>query len=215
MTSHALPARVARLMAPTVPVLTIAGTAVALVGLLAALLPGDRIPLLPVHLTALALAASAAYLVDDGSQQVTDVVPQSLLRRRLVVALPGSAVIAAAWTAVAVLLLGQSSALPVAALTWQTAGLGCLALATSALVALLGEAEPGNLVASTSTVVLMGILVIQPIRGHSLLVPGADAPVRAGWWVGVIVVATITFVVASGSLRVRTRARSPGVRSFR
>jgi hypothetical protein len=207
MTSHALPADVARWWAPTVPVLIIAGTAVVLVGLLAALLPADEIPLLPVHLTALALAASAAYLVDDSSREVTEVVPHSLLRRRLVVALPGGAVIAATWAAVALLLDARSAPLPLAALTWQTAGLGCVVLAASAVVALRGEAEPGNLVASTSMVVQMGVLVVQPVRDHTLLVEAPDASARAGWWVAVIVVAALSFVVASAPLSRRPRWR--------
>jgi hypothetical protein len=168
-----------------------------MVGTLSLALRGAEIPLFLVHVVVLILAASSTYLLDDSAVHVTAVVPTLLLRRRLVLLLRGWPVTALSWAAVMILLGWRSPSVPLAALTWELAGVSCLGVAAAAIVSRRGEPEPGNLVASVLGLGFVGVLVCQPLFHVTLLVTDDSRGARSGWWTTVIVVSLTTFVVAS------------------
>ena len=112
-----------RRLRPELPVLATAAAAPAIVGGLSLALRGDEVPLLLVHLAVLVLAAGSAYLLDDSANDVTAVVPTSLLRRRLVILLRGLPFAALSWGAVMILLTWRSPSAPLTALSWEVSGL--------------------------------------------------------------------------------------------
>lgn len=182
---------------PVWSALAAAAVAIALVGGLVTAGVGDDVTPFFLQPVVLVLAAGAAYLFDDDARPVTDVVPRSLLRRRVGIVLPALSVTAAAWGAVAWVVHSRSPSAPLAALTWELAGLTCLILAAAAVVARLGEREPGNLVASGAGLLLVGGLLAQPVLHLRLLATTGDAPVHAGWWAGLVVLSCAATVVAS------------------
>lgn len=175
-----------RRLRPEWPVLATPAAAVALVAALSLALRGSEIPLLLAHLLVLVLASGSAYLLDDPAAQVTAVVPRSLLRRRLAVALPGLLVVAVAWCAVIAFWDWRSPSIPAVALTWELAGLIALGVAAAAVVSRRGEAEPGNLVVSSLGLVFIGVLLVQPMMHLTVLVTSSEDPTRATWWAAVI-----------------------------
>lgn len=186
-----------RRLRPEWPVLASAAAALAIVATLSLALRGAEIPLFLAHLVVLILATSSAYLLDDSAVQVTAVVPTSLLRRRLVLLRRGLPVTALSWGAVMSLLGWRSPSVPLAALTWEVAGVSCLGVAAAAIASRLGDPEPGNLVASVLGLSFVGMLIVE--RTFHLVLLGTDGSgtVRAGWWAAVITVSVIMFVVAS------------------
>jgi len=182
---------------PMLPPVVAAGAATGLLLGLTLVMRGDEVPVFLVQPGVLVLAAGAAYLLDDTAREATDVVPHSLLRRRVGRVLPGLLVLALGWMSVAQVLRWRSPSVPLDTLTWEVVGLSCLALAAAATVARRGEGEPGNMVASAGALVFLGLLIAQPLLHVRLLVTSADGSARSGWWATVIVVALLTFVVAS------------------
>ena len=129
--------------------------------------------------------------------EVTAVVPRPLLQRRLVIVGRGVVMAAVAWVIVALLLQWRSPSVPLAALTWETAGLLWIGIAASAIASRHGESEPGNLVASALGLVVAGVLVAQPLLPFTVLITASDGPVRSAGWATTTCAAVVAFVVAS------------------
>jgi len=145
----------------------------------------------------LVLACGTAYLLDDSARAVTDVAPRSRLRRRAGTVIAGLGLVAAAWAPVVLFLHGRTATTPVAALTWELAGLSCLCVAASAVAGRRGDAEPGNLVAAGVGLLLVGLVVTQPALHLSVLALTGEEPVHAGWWASVVVVSLAIATLAS------------------
>jgi hypothetical protein len=194
------------------PFLASAAAAVATVGTLSLALRGAEIPLFLAHLVVLILAAGSAYLLDDSAVHVTAVVPRSLLRRRLRLLLQGWPVTALSWGAVMTLLGWRSPSVPLAALTWEVAGVSCLSVAAAAVVSRHGEPEPGNLVASILGLGFVGVLICQPMFRVTLLIADGSDPARAGWWTAVIALSVTAFLAASRDGATRSNVAASGHR---
>lgn len=191
------------------PLVTSAGAAIALVSLLAVLLRRPEIPLVFVHLVVLVLASGAAYLLDDSAAQVTAVVPRSLLRRRLAAVARGFVVAVAGWGAVCLVLDRAFVNVPLAALTWEVAGLFWLAVAASAVMSHRDQ-EPGNIVASTLGLLFIGAFISRPLPHFSLLISESGGPVHAEWWALTVVASVVTLVAASSGVTGRLRLPTAG-----
>jgi hypothetical protein len=159
------------------------------------------------HLLQLALAGSAAFLLDDPAAELTGVVPPSLWRRRLPRVAGGCLAIAAAW----IVVLLQAPALPARALSIELVVLAAVALAASASAAQHGDSEPGVLVAPVFVLCGMSVLLAGMVTGVALF-PSAEAPhptLLLGCWVGLGL-----FAVGLALLATRDPAgRSLGARS--
>ena len=183
-------------------------SAVCVAGLLSTLSGDGDVPLFFLHLVIVILVAGAAYLLDDSAKQVTDVVPRSLLQRRLVLMLAGFSVLVAGWGALAAMLQWWAPSAPLEALAWESAGLAWMAVAGSAVLARRGDPEPGNLVASAGALLVAGVLVFQPMLHVNVLIDEPTDPVHDGWWTSLIVAAAITLAACSRERR-SGRRRSP------
>ena len=119
---------------------------------------------LTIRLVQLALAASAAYLLDDAASTLTTVAPRSLWRRRAFPLVIGLGAIAISW-AVVLLSLRRLPEVTLRALTIEIIVLVLVALAASAVLAMRGEPEPGNQVAVVVPLAGVGALVIGGMLG--------------------------------------------------
>lgn len=185
------------LLRPIVPVLVSTTAAIFLVGVLSTIVRGDEIPLFLLQPVVLVLVAGAAYLLDDASKSLTDVVPPSLLRRRSSRILAGFAVLAVGGVVLAGLLQRWAPSAPLPALAWETAGLAFLVVAVSAVTARYGESEPGNLVTSVGALIFIGVLILQPMLHVTWLVSSPEDPAHGGWWAAVMFAAALTFFLSS------------------
>jgi hypothetical protein len=197
------------LLRPIVPTLVSTTAAIFLVGMLSIIVRGDGIPLFLLQPVVLVLAAGAAYLLDDESKSMTDVVPASMLRRRTSRILAGFAVLAAGGTVLAGLLQRWAPSAPLPALAWETAGLAFLAVAASAVTARYGESEPGNLVTSAGALIFIGVLILQPLLHLTWLVSSPDDSAHGGWWAALMFAAALTFLLSSREWS-PSRTRGPG-----
>jgi hypothetical protein len=179
-----------------VPVLVSTTTAILLIGGLS-IIVRDEIPLALLQPVVLTFAAGAAYLLDDASRSLTDVVPTSLLRRRAYHILAASAVLAVGGAVLAGLLQQWAPSAPLPALAWETAGLAFLAVAGSAVIARYGESEPGNLVTSGGALIFLGVLILQPVLHVAWLVSSPEDPAHGGWWSAAMLAAVLTFLLSS------------------
>jgi hypothetical protein len=158
--------------------------AVALVLVASLVQPDSGVSPLVVRIAELALAAAAAYLLDDAAVVLTTVTPVGLRRRRLPRLVWGVVGMVGAWAAVLLLLRWQESQPPVGWATGELVVLSLVALAASALLAGRGEAEPGNVVGPV--VVLLGITTIfaEQVLRTTIFVPwdgSGGAGVRVAW----------------------------------
>lgn len=151
--------------------------------------------LLTVRLIELALAAGAAYLLDDAAARLTDVAPRSLWRRRALSLGTGLTMIAIAWGVVLLHLDGAPAAL-VRSLTLEVVVLVVLALAVSAVLARHGETEPGNFAAGAVPLVGLALLVSGFIVGVDAYLGTGDQAGKLAVWVGVGVLALVLLVRA-------------------
>ena len=135
--------------------------------LLSALTPGAAESPLTVRLAQLALAASAAYLLDDAGATLTRVVPRPLWLRRLFPVVLGLVAVSAAWVVV-VLALPPLDKPVLRALTVEVAVLVLVALAASSVLAAREEPEPGNLVAVALPLAGLGALVLGGMLGFDV-----------------------------------------------
>ncbi len=196
------------LLRPIIPALVSTSVAILLVGVLSTVTRGDEIPLLLLQPVFLVLAAGAAYLLDDESKSMTDVVPASLLRRRTSRVLAGFAVLAVGGAGLTGMLKWWAPSAPLPALAWETAGLAFLAVAACAVTARHGESEPGNLVTSAGALIFVGVLILQPMLHVTCLVRSPEDPAHRGWWAAVMLVAALIFLLSSRE-RSLLRARAP------
>ena len=190
---------------PWPPLIGATAAAAAVVGLATA---RGGVSGLAVQVAGLALAAGAAYLLDDPAAAVTVTVPRSLWRRRSATVVRGLAVLTATWTVLLVLPRRGGDGLDDPAVTVQTAGVALLALAAAAVLARRGTPEPGNLVAPAVALVGIGALLLQPMLGVTLFV-GADRPPDnwLSWWVGVVIGMLLVLLAAWRDPAARFRVR--------
>jgi hypothetical protein len=187
------------------------GASVTLVVASTLVMDGAEVPAFLAHLTVAVLAAGAAYLLDDPAAEATAVVPRPLLRRRARTLLPGLAVVALAALLAAAVLHRWSPSLPLELLGWETAGLVGFTLAASAVAFRLGEAEPGNLVASLLPLLVLGVLIGQPALPVDLLTTVSADAIGAGWWGALAAISTLVLVHSSLAERLGSSARTrPG-----
>ncbi len=133
--------------------------------------PASADSALTIRLVQLALAASAAYVVDDAAAALTRVAPRSLWAHRAFALVVGLAAIAVAWVVVLVNLRHLPDA-TLRSLTIEVAVMVLIALATSATLALRGEPEPGNQVAVAVPLAGVGVLVLGGMLGFDIFIEG-------------------------------------------
>ena len=183
-----------------VPWATVAGAA--LVGGFVTLwtwaLPASVDSILTIRLVQLALAATAAYLVDDAAAALTNVSPRSLWLHRSFRLLVGLVAIAVSWVVV-LLSLGGILDPTLRPLTLEVAVLVLLALAASAVLAARGAPEPGNQVAVAVPLAGVGALVLGGMLGFDVFIGdgGREQTADAAAWVCAGVVAVAVLVWAS------------------
>ena len=165
---------------------TTVGTAAAVAGLttlLTATVPAWGDSTLTIRLVQLALAASAAYLLDDAAATLTTVAPQSMRRHRALPLVSGLVAVAISWTVV-LLNLRMLPEATLRALTVEVAVLVLVTLAASAVLAMRGEPEPGNTVAVVVPLVGVGALLIGGMLGFDVFMGGLGSGMtgKAGAW---------------------------------
>jgi hypothetical protein len=179
------------------PVALSAVAAVALVLVIAAL--ADGVPTFVVRVAELALAAGAAYLVDDAAAAVTVASPQGVWRRRAPVLGNGAAILAFAWVSILAVLTWQASPLSLLGLTGEVVVLRGLAVSAAAVLARTGEPEPGGQVAPA--VVLLGLtaVIMEPVLQVTIFVSedGTGGAAHQLAWLGTAVLAGVVVVLAS------------------
>jgi fluoroquinolone transport system permease protein len=175
----------------------VSGTGGLAVGALFALLPGDGLPIILGHSLVLVTAAGGAYVLDDAARHLTDVVPATLLRRRLARAGSALLVTGTAWALLLLLVRWRWEQVPIDRLTWELAAVELLMVSAAAVVARSGELEPGNVVAAGTALALLALFVSQPVLHLRLLVTTAEDPTRAGVWAALMALSTATFLFAS------------------
>ena len=184
MTVSAVPATVPL----RVPWATV-GTAVAVAGfvtLWSQAVPAWADSTLTIRLVQLALAASAAYVLDDAAATLTNVAPRPLWRHRGFGLIIGLGAIAISW-AIVLLGLRRQPEVILRALTIEIAVLVLVALAAGAVLAMRGEPEPGNQVAVAVPLAGVGALIIGGMLGYDLFIGGLGSELtgKAGAWAGV------------------------------
>jgi hypothetical protein len=143
-----------------------------------------------------ALAAAAAFVLDEPSAAAVDAVPVTR-RGRTAIRVTAVAFPFAIWTAAVLALERRNDATAVGALLVEGAGMLAVAVAVSAALRLAGRAEPGEMVASFVGASMLGALIFNPAPGSVPIFP-----VRDGWaastalW-GSFAVAGVMLVVAA------------------
>ena len=162
-----------------VPWVTVLGCVLVAGGfaLLSGIAPGAAQSPLTLRLAQLALAASAAYVLDDAGAVMTRVVPRPLWLRRLLPVALGIGAVSTAWLAI-VIALPPLTAPTLRALTTEVVVLVLLALAASSVLAAREEPEPGNLVAVSLPVAGLGALVLGGMLGLDVYL-SSHVPVHA------------------------------------
>ena len=156
----------------------------------------DGPPLPYVRLALVALAAAAAFVLDEPCAAAVDAVPVTR-RGRTAIRVTAVALPFAVWTAAVLALERRNGATAVGALLVEGAGMLAVAVAVSAVLRLAGRAEPGEIVASFMGASMLGVLIFNPLPASMPLFP-----VDNGWaastalW-GSFAVAGVMFVVAA------------------
>ena len=151
---------------------------------------------LELRLAAVALAAGAAFVLDDPAAETIAASPTPLLFRRLLRAALALPVVAALWA----LLLLHADAAPAWALTLELAAMLATTLAVAALAAPLVPDGRGGVAAAPALLVLLGAAALALPDGLTLFAAG---PLDARWeasherWASVLVAAVLAFVYAS------------------
>jgi len=158
----------------------------------------DGPPLPQVRLALVALAAAAAFVLDEPAAGAVDAVPNTR-RRRTAARTTAIALPLAVWI-LGVLALEQRNAVtPAGALLVEGAGVLAVAMAVAAVLRLVGRAEPGEIVASVLGAAMLGVIIFNP-PPHSVPL----FPIDDGWaasttlWTCLAVAATILVTAASG-----------------
>lgn len=158
----------------------------------------DGTPLVFARLALVALAAAAAFVLDEPAAAAVDAVPRTRRRRTgaraTVVALPF-----AVWTGGVLALKLRNSGTPAAALLIEGAGVLALALALAAALRRWGRNEPGDVVASAVGATILALLLFNPFSRWVPLFPVADRWVLSSACWGALTVAAMGIAVtASG-----------------
>jgi hypothetical protein len=158
----------------------------------------------------LALAGSAAYLLDDAAAQMTAVVPKGPWRRRAPGVGAGVVVLAVAWLGVGVVLQWRDVRPPLAEASGELLVMVLVAIAAAATLFRLGDPEPGVIVAPMVVVLGLGLAIVESVVGSPIYLTDAEPTVgRVAGWCAVGALAAVTIVVAGrdvaegGVVRVR------------
>ena len=155
--------------------------------------PASADSMLTIRLVQLALAATAAYIVDDAAAALTTVAPRSLWLHRALPLTTGLAAIALAWVVVLINLHRGPDA-DLRSLTAEVAVLVVVALAASSMLAMRGEPEPGNQVAVALPLAGVGALVLGGMLGFEVFMSGhgpGQAERETAWVVCLVVAAAV------------------------
>jgi hypothetical protein len=157
----------------------------------------DGPPLLYVRLALVALAAAAAFLLDEPAAAAVDAVPATR-RGRTAVRATAVTLPLAVWTAGILALELRNSVTAVGALFVEGAGVLAVAVALAAIVRLTGRAEPGEIVASVLGASMLALLIFNPWPGSVPLFPVGDGwAASSALWSSLAVAATVLVVAAS------------------
>jgi hypothetical protein len=157
----------------------------------------DGPPLLYVRLALVALAAAAAFVLDEPSAAAVDAVPVTL-RGRTAIRATAVALPFAVWAAGVLALQWRNSATAAGALLVEGAGMLAVAVALSAVLRLLGRAEPGEIVASFLGASMLGALIFNPAPGSVPIFPvGEGWAASTALWCSLAVAALMLVFAAS------------------
>ena len=190
--------RVSLRLRPPLPVIGSMAAALVLMALVVAL-PGDGVSPFLMRLVELVLAAGAAYLLDEGAADMATVSPLTLWRRRAPRLVVGTALLAAAWGGVLLLLHGQVTPQSLVAFTCELIVIAALAVATASVLAWRGDPEPGGRVASVVGIAGLTALVAQLLVPTAIFLPeeGNPAGSLVVVWAGVGLLAVGVTLLAS------------------
>jgi hypothetical protein len=157
----------------------------------------DGPPLMYVRLALVALAAAAAFVLDEPAAAAVDAVPVTR-RSRTAVRATAVTVPFAVWTAGVLALERRNTMTAVGALLVEGAGVLAVAVALAAIIRLTGRAEPGEIVASALGASMLAVLILNPWPGPVSLFPVGD-----GWaastalWCSLAVAALMLVIAGS------------------
>ncbi len=135
------------------------------------LLPASAGSTLTIRLMQLALAAGAAYLLDDASAALTTVAPRRLWHQRALALTTGLLAIAASWSVV-LFTLRDVPDTALGLLTLEVSAWVLVALTASAVLAGRGETEPGNRVAVVLPMIGLAAVVAGGLLGFDIFPSG-------------------------------------------
>ncbi|MEP7018548.1 MAG: hypothetical protein ABI899_11090 [Actinomycetota bacterium] len=166
----------------------------------------DGPPLLYVRIALVALAAAAAFVLDEPAAAVVDAVP---VTRRSRTAVRATAVVLplAVWTAGILALDRRNSVTTVGALLLEGAGVLTVAVALSAILRMTGRAEPGEIVASVLGASILGMLIFNPSPGSVPLFPVGDSWAASTALWAFLAAAAVMLVMAASQDPYRHRGR--------
>jgi hypothetical protein len=145
----------------------------------------------------LAVAGSAAYLLDDAAAHLTTVAPRGPWRRRGPVVAAGLALMVGAWLGVLVILHWRDARPPIAESSADLLVIALVAVAAAALLFRLGDHEPGAIVAPMVVVLGLGLVIVESVVGFPIYLAGAEPTLaRDAGWGAAATLAVLTIVVA-------------------
>ncbi len=158
---------------------------------------GDTPPLTYARLGLVALAAAAAFVLDEPAAAAVDATPTTL-RRRTAVRLAAVTVPLTVWTA-SVLALGvRSVGTPVGHLFVEGAGVLAVTVAVAATMRGAGIIEPGEVVATAVGATILGLVLFNPPpRSVPPFPVGQGWPASTALWCSLAVAAAILVVAVS------------------
>jgi hypothetical protein len=149
----------------------------------------------------LALAAGAAYLLDDAAAPLTAVVPQGRWRRRAPELATGGAMLAGAWLGILLVLEWRAARPPVPESSAELLVTGLVGFGASALLVRLGDPEPGARVAPAVVLAGLGLVIAGSLANAPIYLTDAEpTPGRAAAW-SVAGLLAMAVTVASGRAR--------------
>jgi hypothetical protein len=179
------------------PVATAAAVTIGLVLVTAAFQQANGALPFVERVAELALAGSAAYLLDDAAAPLTTVAPQGLWRRRAPVLAVGAALAGGAWLAVLVVLHWRDVRPPLAESSGELLVMVLVAIAAAATLFRLGDPEPGVVVAPLLVVVGLGVTIVGSVVGSPIFLIGTEpTPGRIAGWSAAGTVAVVIIVLA-------------------
>jgi hypothetical protein len=145
----------------------------------------------------LALAGSAAYLLDDAAAHLTTVAPRGQWRRRGPALAAGIGLLAGAWLGVLAVLQWRDARPPVAESSAELLVMGLAGLAAAALLFRLGDHEPGAIVAPMVVLLGLGLVIVESVVGAPIFLADAEPNLARGvGWGAAGALAVLVIVVA-------------------